>query len=223
MDVQDPHQYDYLFKVVIVGESGVGKSSLLVRYVDHKAPDNVATTIGVDFKIKTINVTVEGITKQVKLQIWDTAGQERFQSVSTTYYRGSEAALFVFDLTNHKTLRALESWIREADRYVGLSIRMLIGNKCDSNTRNVTDGDVGEFCSAHEGMVYLETSAVTGQNVEEAFRNMATTLVEKKITNKLTQGEMPKESLTLPLASPRRIGQEEVIHRSGCCGGVPRN
>lgn len=221
--MENPQQYDFLFKVVIVGESGVGKSSLLVRYVDHKAPDSVATTIGVDFKIKTINVTVEGITKQVKLQIWDTAGQERFQSVSTTYYRGSEAALFVFDLTNIKSLDALKNWIAEADRYVGLGIRMLIGNKCDSDQRNVRDGDIGAFCSANDGMVYLETSALTGQNVEEAFRSMATTLVEKKIRNKLTQGEMPKESLTLSFSSPRRLGQEEVVHRSGCCGGAPKN
>src|SRR5271154_3229460 len=120
-------EYDYIMKLIIVGDSGVGKSTLLKMYCDHEFSESYISTIGVDFKIKTIQVN----DKLIKLQIWDTAGQERFRSITNSYYNGTHAIMLVFDLTDVNSFNRLPKWLEEIDKYMtGKTHKIiLIGNK----------------------------------------------------------------------------------------------
>ena len=121
-------EYDYLFKILLIGDSGVGKSSVLGRFVDKVFTDTYISTIGVDFKIRTLNI--DG--KAVKLQIWDTAGQERFRTITTSYYRGVHAVILVYDVTDILSFNNISNWLKEVQRYApDNAIKLLIGNKCD--------------------------------------------------------------------------------------------
>eukprot|EP01126_Amoeba_proteus_P054057 TRINITY_DN661_c0_g2_i15.p1 TRINITY_DN661_c0_g2~~TRINITY_DN661_c0_g2_i15.p1 ORF type:complete len:190 (-),score=37.97 TRINITY_DN661_c0_g2_i15:458-1027(-) len=159
-----------LLKIIVLGESGVGKTSLLVRYVDNKF--NVATksTIGADFLSKQIEVNDQAVT----LQIWDTAGQERFQGLGTTFYRGSDGAIFVFDVTRRDTFDALKQWKQSFLIQVGQEGNdrfpmLLIANKIDRlEDRVITTKMVEEFCK-EEKMDFVECSAKDATNVNKAF------------------------------------------------------
>jgi Ras-related protein Rab-1A len=122
-------EYDYLVKLVIIGDSGVGKSSLLLRFSDDQFVENYMATIGVDFRFKTLNI--DG--RRVKFQIWDTAGQERFRTITSAYYKGCHGIVMVYDITNRSSLENLKSfWLNEVESYADQSIELgLIGNKID--------------------------------------------------------------------------------------------
>merc|ERR1711874_641300 len=123
--------HDHLFKLVLIGDSGAGKSSLLLRFADDTFTENYITTIGVDFRFKTIPVD----NKSVKLQIWDTAGQERFRTITSAYYRGADGIVLVFDVTDRESFDHVDDWLTEVNRYVNDSTMMLLlGNKCDNET-----------------------------------------------------------------------------------------
>merc|ERR1740130_882215 len=127
---------DYLFKLLLIGDSGVGKSCLLLRFADDKWTDSYISTIGVDFKIRTIEL--DG--KTIKLQIWDTAGQERFRTISSTYYRGAHGIIVVYDITNMVSFDNVKRWLTEIDKYARENVnKLLVGNKMDLDT--VADGD----------------------------------------------------------------------------------
>uniref|UniRef100_A0A915LLN5 Ras-related protein Rab-35 n=1 Tax=Meloidogyne javanica TaxID=6303 RepID=A0A915LLN5_MELJA len=125
--------YDFLFKLLIIGDSGVGKSSLLLRFSDNTFSANYITTIGVDFKIRTI--TVKGY--KVKLQIWDTAGQERFRTITSTYYRGTHGVVVVYDVTTQDSFANVKRWLHEIETNCENVQRILVGNKLDEPTRRV--------------------------------------------------------------------------------------
>ena len=121
-------EYDYLFKVLLIGNSGVGKSSLLVRFADDVFTDNFMPTIGVDFKIKTLMVD----DKSAKLQIWDTAGQERFKTITSSYFKGAHGVLVTYDITDRESFNAIQKWMGEVEKHASDSIAcILVGNKCD--------------------------------------------------------------------------------------------
>ena len=124
-----PHvEYDYLFKILLIGSSGVGKSSLLSRYSEDSYEANFLPTIGVDFKIKTIEI--DG--KKVKLQIWDTAGQERFKNITSSYYRGAHGVIVAYDVTDKKSYQDIHTWMGEVEKHASPNItRVLVGNKSD--------------------------------------------------------------------------------------------
>merc|ERR1712188_22271 len=129
-------EYDYLFKLLLIGDSGVGKSCSLLRYVDDTYTETYISTIGVDFKIRTLEL--DG--KTVKLQIWDTAGQERFRTITSSYYRGAHGIIVVYDVTDEETYTAVERWMTEIDRFAGPEVnKMIVGNKCDMVTKKVVD------------------------------------------------------------------------------------
>ena len=168
-------EHDYLFKLIIVGDCGVGKSSLLLQFTDANFYDTYLSTIGVDFKIKTIQID----NKTVKLQIWDTAGQERFKSIITSYYRGSHGLLLVYDVTSEKSFNNLDTWLNEIksnikDRQI---TKILIGNKCENvKNREVQFSDAEEF-ALKNNLTYLETSAKTAENVTLAFEHIIKQLI----------------------------------------------
>ena len=158
--------YAYLFKYIIIGDTGVGKSCLLLQFTDRRFQPVHDLTIGVEFGARMI--TIDG--KQIKLQIWDTAGQESFRSITRSYYRGAAGALLVYDITRRETFTQLEKWLTEARENASENmVIMLIGNKVDlDHKRAVTYQDGSDF-AAKNNLIFLETSAKTAANVEEAF------------------------------------------------------
>jgi Ras-related protein Rab-1A len=177
-------EYDYLFKYLIIGNSGVGKSCLLIRFTDDKFEEGYVTTIGVDFKIKTLEI--EG--KSVKLQIWDTAGQERFRNIVSTYYKGGHGIMMVYDITDLESFRYLDSWLKEIEKNASKNVyKILVGNKNDMEKERKVSFEKGmEFADLH-GMKFFETSAKENKNVEEAFKEMTKDIINslKKVNEKI--------------------------------------
>eukprot|EP01121_Diplochlamys_sp_Union-15-3_P002625 TRINITY_DN12354_c0_g1_i1.p1 TRINITY_DN12354_c0_g1~~TRINITY_DN12354_c0_g1_i1.p1 ORF type:complete len:202 (+),score=27.96 TRINITY_DN12354_c0_g1_i1:60-665(+) len=155
--------YDYLFKLVIIGDCGVGKSSLLLRITENTF-SNCCTTMALDFKTRTKR-TKDG--KLAKLQIWDTAGQDRFRPLTNTFYRKANAILIVFDLTNVESFNNVSKWIQNIDKFSeDSSLKILVGNKADSSSRRVKQEDAKNL-ALRLNMMYIETSAKSSFNVEE--------------------------------------------------------
>uniref|UniRef100_A0A8C6SFH4 RAB1A, member RAS oncogene family a n=1 Tax=Neogobius melanostomus TaxID=47308 RepID=A0A8C6SFH4_9GOBI len=161
---------DYLFKLLLIGDSGVGKSCLLLRFADDTYTESYISTIGVDFKIRTIEL--DG--KTIKLQIWDTAGQERFRTITSSYYRGAHGIIVVYDVTDQESFNNVKQWLQEIDRYASENVnKLLVGNKCDLTTKKVVDYTTAKEFADNLGIPFLETSAKSASNVEQAFMTMA--------------------------------------------------
>ncbi|KAM9981636.1 hypothetical protein ACTFIY_003933 [Dictyostelium cf. discoideum] len=170
--------YDFLVKLLLIGDSGVGKSCLLLRFADGSYTTSFISTIGIDFKIRTI--VLEG--KRIKLQIWDTAGQERFRTITTAYYRGAMGILLVYDVTDEKSFGNIRNWIRNIEQHASDSVnKMLIGNKCDMTDRKVVESSRGKSLADEYGIKFLETSAQNSVNVEEAFVGLARDIKKRLI------------------------------------------
>ncbi|OMJ72815.1 hypothetical protein SteCoe_28651 [Stentor coeruleus] len=168
-------EYDYLFKIVIIGDSGVGKSCLLIRFADDAFSESYITTIGVDFRFRTLTVD----ETSVKLQIWDTAGQERFKTITTAYYRGSDAIMVVFDKSNADSFNHVDTWMEEVNRYGHENaVKMIIGNKADLG--NAVSKEEAEDKARSFGIEYIETSAKSSFQVDLAFMSIARQLVKKR-------------------------------------------
>jgi len=162
--------YDYLFKLLLIGDSGVGKSCLLLRFADDTYTESYISTIGVDFKIKTI----EQEQKTVKLQIWDTAGQERFRTITSSYYRGAHGIISVYDVTDRESFHNVKHWLQEIDKYGAEGVnKLLVGNKSDLQSKKTVSYDEAKELADSFGIKFLETSAKNSNNVEEAFNTMA--------------------------------------------------
>jgi len=180
--------YDFLFKLVLIGDSSVGKSCLLLRFADNSFTESYISTIGVDFRFRTLKIG----EKTVKLQIWDTAGQERFRTITSAYYRGADGIIMVYDVTRNDSFEHVQDWLNEVNRYAnqGLCKKLLIGNKCDRNDRVVSPED-GQECAAKLGVPFFETSAKAGTNVEDAFLTMAQHLIEAKMQESKSSKSSP--------------------------------
>jgi len=173
--------YDYLFKLLLIGDSGVGKTCVLFRFSEDAFNATFISTIGIDFKIRTIDL--DG--KKIKLQIWDTAGQERFRTITTAYYRGAMGIMLVYDITNEKSFDNIKNWIRNIEEHAAQDVeKMILGNKCDMNDRREVTRERGEELAIEYGIKFMETSAKASINVEEAFYTLARDIkakMEKKL------------------------------------------
>ncbi|XP_050512572.1 ras-related protein Rab-35 [Diabrotica virgifera virgifera] len=169
--------YDHLFKLLIIGDSGVGKSSLLLRFSDNTFTGSYITTIGVDFKIKT--VTVNGA--KVKLQIWDTAGQERFRTITSTYYRGTHGVIVVYDVTSGESFANVKRWLHEIEQNCDLVNKVLVGNKNDTPDRKVVLTEDAQRFADTMNIKLFETSAKDNVNVEEMFLSITKLVLRSKL------------------------------------------
>ncbi|KAG5470191.1 hypothetical protein LSCM4_02885 [Leishmania orientalis] len=168
-------QSNYVFKYIIIGDSGVGKSCLLLQFTDKRFEPLHDLTIGVEFGARLISI--QG--KSVKLQIWDTAGQESFRSITRSYYRGASGALLVYDVTRRDTFTHLQSWLEDAKANANTAlVIMLIGNKCDLDSKRQVSREEGEAFARRNGLMFMETSAKTSQNVDDAFLQTAAHIYE---------------------------------------------
>ncbi|XP_012082471.1 ras-related protein RABC2a [Jatropha curcas] len=170
-------EYDHSFKIVMIGDSGVGKSSLLVSFITGVVTD-LPNTLGMDIKIKQI--TVGG--KKLKLQIWDTAGQERFRTITSGYYRDAHGIILVYDVTQRQTFTNLANlWIKEVEVYSTNKdcVKILAGNKVDRESERVVSREEGMELAKQNGFLFLETSAKTRENVEKCFEDLALKMLEE--------------------------------------------
>ncbi|XP_062317562.1 ras-related protein Rab-8B-like isoform X1 [Osmerus eperlanus] len=179
--------YDYLFKLLLIGDSGVGKTCLLFRFSEDAFNTTFISTIGIDFKIRTIELN----GKRVKLQIWDTAGQERFRTITTAYYRGAMGIMLVYDISNEKSFENIKNWIRNIEEHASSDVEMMIlGNKCDMTERRQVSKDRGEKVAIDFGVKFLETSAKSSLNVKEAFYTLGRDIMHN-LNTKITDSNPP--------------------------------
>ena len=168
--------YDHVFKLLIIGDSGVGKSCLLMQFSGNLLSDTTTTT-GVD--IKNCTVDVEGT--KVKLEIWDTAGQERFRTITSMHYRGTHGVIFVYDVTNADTFKSIRKWLHEIDQNCDRVSRVLVGNKVDDHEKKVVPLEEAQQFADQIGIPLYETSAKEGKNVEEVFHAIAQLVLKQKL------------------------------------------
>lgn len=168
-------QYDVLFRLLLLGDSGVGKTCLLCRLTDNEFLSPHISTIGVDFKMKTIDVN--GI--KARMQIWDTAGQERYQTITKQYYRRAQGIFLVYDITSSLSFQHIMKWISDVDKNTpGIVQKILVGNKHDEEHRRQVTMEQGNKLAKSYGMDFLETSAFTNYNINEAFTRMTELVLE---------------------------------------------
>ncbi|XP_047319346.1 ras-related protein RABA5a-like [Impatiens glandulifera] len=178
---------DYLFKIVMLGDSAVGKSNLLARFARDEFYQNSKSTIGVEFQTQTLDIN----GKEVKAQIWDTAGQERFRAVTSAYYRGAVGALLVYDISRQQTFENISRWLNELHTHSDMNVvTILVGNKSDlKDSREVATSE-GKSLAEAEGLFFIETSALDSSNVTAAFQ-----MVVKEICNILTKKVIQSQEL----------------------------
>mmetsp|Transcript_42750 Transcript_42750/g.103850 ORF Transcript_42750/g.103850 Transcript_42750/m.103850 type:complete len:203 (+) Transcript_42750:41-649(+) len=199
-------EYDYLFKLLLIGDSGVGKSCLLLRFADDTYTESYISTIGVDFKIRTIQL--DG--KTIKLQIWDTAGQERFRSMAPLYYRGAVAAILVCSITDEGSFEKLKEWVRELQANVSEPLVLAIAcNKADMAEHRVVSYAAAAQYAASIGALIFETSAKQNTGVSELFHEVARKLVASRVRDPEHSSNGQQTSLPDPLSEAER--------RRGCC------
>ncbi|XP_008806672.1 ras-related protein RIC1-like isoform X3 [Phoenix dactylifera] len=182
-------EYDYLFKLLLIGDSGVGKSCLLLRFADDSYLESYISTIGVDF--------------------WDTAGQERFRTITSSYYRGAHGIIVVYDVTDQESFNNVKQWLNEIDRYASDNVnKLLVGNKCDLDADRVVSYETGKAFADEIGIPLLETSAKDATNVEKAFMTMTAEIKNRMASQPATNASKP--------ATIRMQGRP-VAQKSSCC------
>jgi Ras-related protein Rab-1A len=201
------YEYDYLFKVLIIGDSGVGKSALLLRFTEDTFSEYYISTIGVDFKIRTI----EQDGKYIKLQIWDTAGQERFKTITSSYYRGAHGIMLVYDVTDGESFTNIQQWLTEISRYGSDTVtKLLIGNKSDQENKRVISTNSGKEYAESLNINFIETSAKTSNNIDDAFYQMT-----REIKNRMRETPVLKNN-TSKIMSGKKIQQPNPYLSSFC-------
>ncbi|KAJ2852440.1 Rab GTPase ypt31 [Coemansia brasiliensis] len=207
-------EYDYLFKIVLIGDSGVGKSNLLSRFTRNEFSLESKSTIGVEFATRSIQV--DG--KVIKAQIWDTAGQERYRAITSAYYRGAVGALLVYDIAKHPTYENVSRWLKELRDHADSNIViMLVGNKSDLRHLRAVPTDEAKQFAAENGLFFIETSALDSSNVEQSFQQILTEIY-RIVSNKAIESSQDNAQLG--------SGAQQVIvpavddhakMTSGCC------
>lgn len=201
-------EYDLLFKLILIGDSGVGKTSLTKRFCLDEYRENYISTIGVDFNFTTINYK----DKIVKLQIWDTAGQERFKCITTSYYRGVHGVLIVFDTTDYETFENIKVWLAEINRYVVNTVPIIIiGSKCDLFNKRKVDSKEAKDYAFSIGADYIEISSKENINVYKTFEEMTKKIIN---TSPVFNNSLNSASINMtPIVIERRNKDNEPYYK----------
>ncbi|ESN96611.1 hypothetical protein HELRODRAFT_185092 [Helobdella robusta] len=189
--------YDHLFKFLIIGDSGVGKSCILQRFVVDTFPSSYVSTVGVDFKIQTLKLDGE----RIKLQIWDTAGQERYRTITSTYYRGTHGVIVVYDITNRESFLNIKKWLYEIDQNCDYVPKILVGNKIDS-CHEVSREEL-KYLADYLNLPFIECSAKHNTNISEIFETLTKQVVKVKKDQLARQHNSKPESIKLTSKSPK--------------------
>ncbi|CAA6669799.1 unnamed protein product [Spirodela intermedia] len=199
-------EYDYLFKLLLIGDSGVGKSCLLLRFADDSYLESYISTIGVDFKIRT----VEQDGKTIKLQIvMGYCRQERFRTITSSYYRGAHGIIIVYDVTDQDSFNNVKQWLNEIDRYASENVnKLLVGNKCDLTANKVVSSETAKAFADEIGIPFMETSAKNATNVEQAFMAMAGAIKNRMASQPAMNSARPPTV---------QIRGQPVNQKSSCC------
>lgn len=177
----DGSDYNFLFKLLLIGNSGVGKSCILMRYADNSFTENFFNTIGVDFKIKTINLN----DQVIKMQIWDTAGQDRFRTLTSSYYRGAHGIIIVYDVTSKDSFDNVRQWMQEIEKFASENVnKLLIGNKSDLEEQREVSYDEGVELAKKYDIPFLEVSAKNSTHVDDTFTTMASEIQARFLKEK---------------------------------------
>ncbi|KAG9159436.1 hypothetical protein Leryth_010988 [Lithospermum erythrorhizon] len=206
--------YDYLFKLVLIGDSGVGKSNLLSRFTRNEFSLESKSTIGVEFATRSLTLDA----KVIKAQIWDTAGQERYRAITSAYYRGAVGALLVYDVTRHSTFESIERWLRELRDHTDPNIViMLVGNKSDLRHLVAVSTEDGKTFAENELLYFMETSALESTNVDNAFAEILTQIYRVVSRKAMEAGD--NDPATVPSKGEKIDVNKDVsaMKKYGCC------
>jgi Ras-related protein Rab-11A len=209
-------EYDFLFKVVLIGDSGVGKSNLLSRFTRNEFNLDSKSTIGVEFATRSIQID----NKTIKAQIWDTAGQERYRAITSAYYRGAVGALLVYDISKSLSFENVTRWLKELRDHADSNIViMLVGNKTDQRHLRAVPTEDGKNFASENGLSFIETSALEATNVDLAFQNILTSIYQIVSSKSLAEDGAdvgkkfdPREGNNISLSQE---GTKE--ENKGCC------
>lgn len=198
--------YDMIMKLLLVGDSGVGKSCILLRFVEDKFNPSFITTIGIDFKIRTI----ESKGKKIKLQVWDTAGQERFRTITTAYYRGAMGIVLIYDVTDARSFENVENWYETVSQHANEDAQIfLVGNKCDDSEGRQVSQETGQELASKLNIPFLEASAKSNINVDAIFYELAGIIQDKHVE---TEGEKKSEGVDVSGGNGGGAGM-----KNSCC------
>ncbi|XP_066932887.1 uncharacterized protein [Clytia hemisphaerica] len=205
--------HDYFYKIVLIGDSAVGKSCLLSRFTYNEFNSESKSTIGVDFATKSVIID----DKVVKVQIWDTAGQERFRSISRVFYNGALAAMVTYDITNSSSFANITTWMNEVRKHTSEEIAlMMVGNKMDLRHLRVVNTEEGAEFAKNNDMLFIETSALDSTNVEEAFHEIIRKVHRKMRVKKIVE-EHAKEKETVHLDQADGAPNQANVKTNNCC------
>ncbi|CAN6479940.1 unnamed protein product [Victoria cruziana] len=209
---------DYVFKIVLIGDSAVGKSQILARFARDEFSLDSKATIGVEFQTRTLVIQ----QKSIKAQIWDTAGQERYRAVTSAYYRGAVGAMLVYDITKRQTFDHIPRWLEELRSHADKNIVIILaGNKCDLEDQRVVPAEDAQEFAQREGLFFLETSALNATNVESAFLTVLTEIFNIVNKKNLVAGENQANGHPSSLAGKKIVipgpAQEIPVKGKVCC------
>ena len=211
----EDENYDLIFKIVLIGDSGVGKTNILSRYINNEFSLATQSTVGVEFGSKIIKKN----GKVIKLQIWDTAGQERYKSITSAYYKGSKGAFVVYDITRKTTYDNIDKWIGELKTNGSEDVLiMLVGNKSDLEDKREVITEEVEKKAQEQKLAFCETSALNGKNVEYAFENLINEILKKVEKDKINEAKQLSESKAITLeTADKNQNEKNSKKKKKCC------
>ena len=205
-----PDEYDYLFKLIIVGDTNVGKTNIMSKYIKDQFNITSKSTIGVEFGTKILEID----NKKVKAQIWDTAGQERYKSITSAYYKGAKGAFIVYDITNKSTFESVDKWIKDLNSYGDKNLTMLlIGNKSDLEDKRIINKEEGEEKAKSFELGFIETSAYNGDNIDQAFDIMLKEVLKRYIV----ENDVNNDEFEGGIGNNIELVKKNEIKKKKCC------
>ena len=208
--------YDMIFKIVLIGDTSVGKTNILSKYLKDEFDPKSKSTVGVEFGVKNFKIE----NNIVKVQIWDTAGEERYRSITNAYYKGAKGSLLVYDITNKKSFENVEKWISDLKANADEDISMiLLGNKTDLEDKRVVSTEEGKNKAEFYNLTFMETSALNGNNIQEAFNELIMDVYKKnhELLENQAKVEIIRDKKTIELDKGEDNNTDEVKEKKWCC------